>query len=434
MNLRFKAGTLEHCPFRLFPESHPLSNKFLSIHDLPPIEIGGTIARRGFAVQDHVAASHCLDMIENAALTQVWCETQDDVTLLWRDNSGDVVEFVQVKANEFDQLWSIAKLLEKEKHDVSDDFTEEDSDVSQIIDGKNTIVDKTKRKKKNGHCILEKSLQYDRCKETVRFQIVTTRPVKEELSHLSEPLDSKNRDKTNPKYLNLIEKLKERLADFKSANGNDYTFWVDRVFWRCVHSLDSLRQANLWRLSGMVQNLGQFLATDQIEELYNRLLIKVYDGGIAQWGTESGKKKILRDDLRAWFSEAVQNAVHPGQHGTGKRLEEKLRDAGIAHDQFEAISEMRHRYRLERLTPKYASQNGSNLESQIRAKLMTLRANLDGRLLEVDGVTFHAMCINEINDVCKTINESETPVTENLYGCMYDLADRCIHRFVRARP
>lgn len=388
-----------------------------SIHDLTPLEIGGTVARRGFAVQDHVAANHCLEMLENPALTQVWCETQDDVTLLWVNGHGEEVEFVQVKAHEFNQLWTIAKLLEKEN--------------AKDSDGNGSS--KSKQKKKEKHCILEKSLQYDRCKEPVRFRIVTTRPVKDELIHLTHPLNSPSRDKSAESYTALCEKLKEKVGSFKSVNGNDYTYWIDRTLWTWVHSLDTVSQQNCWRLSELVEKSGHFLARDQIAELYQRLLRKVYDGGLARWDTESGKKKIIRADLLAWFDEAVHSALHPGRSGTGKKLEAKLCEAAIDIDQHEAIAEMRHRYRLELLTPKYSREIRTDAESQIRGRLMTLRAKLDGRLLDVDGAAFHAMCLEEINTVLESLNPNERQPAENLYGYMYDLADRCTHRFVRAK-
>jgi hypothetical protein len=368
-------------------------------------------------------------MLENASLSQVWCETQDDVTLLWINETGEEVEFVQVKAHELNQFWTVAKLLEREGADTAPPGT----DCGLTVDENGGDSRKPKAKKKMGHCILEKSLQYDRCREPVRFRIVTARPVTDELGLLTHPMGSPNRDKGKVAYINLINKLKEKLGGFTSANGNDCTYWVDRTLWICIHSLDAARQDNLWRLSALVEKSGQFLARDQIEELYQRLLTRVYDGGIAPWDTESGKKKIIRADLLAWFTAAVHDAVHPGRLGTGKKLEAKLRDAGINPDQYEAIAEMRHRYRLERLTPKYATEARSDTEAQIRARLMTLRANLDGKLLEANGVAFHAMCINEINDVHDSRKGSERPLAENLYGYMYDLADRCTHRFVRAK-
>lgn len=175
------------------------------------------------------------------------------------------------------------------------------------------------------------------------------------------------------------------------------------------------------------------MARDHVEELYQKLLTKVYDGGLARWDTEIGKKKILRADLLTWFTQAVANAVHPGKLGTGRTLEGKLQDAGIPADQYESIAEMRQRYRLERLTPKYdAPETQLAVESDIRGRLVTLRANLDGRIIEVDGAEFHALCINEINAARLSIREQSRPPAEILYGYMYDLADRCTHRFVRA--
>ncbi len=98
------------------------------------------------------------------------------------------------------------------------------------------------------------------------------------------------------------------------------------------------------------------MTTDQTEEVYQRLLTKVYEAGLAKWDRDQGKKKILRAGLMAWFNQAVNDEAHPGQAGTGKKLEEKLKDAAIPNDQFEAIAEMRHRYRLECLSPKYVGE------------------------------------------------------------------------------
>ena len=60
-----------------------------SIHDLPPLETGGIVARKGFSFQDHVAVGFILEMYENENLEQVWCETQDDITLIWRKNGKE---------------------------------------------------------------------------------------------------------------------------------------------------------------------------------------------------------------------------------------------------------------------------------------------------------------------------------------------------------
>jgi hypothetical protein len=84
-----------------------------SIHDLSPLEEGGPVARAGFLYQDHIGARFCIEMLQNANLVGVWCETLDDITLIWAtDGGGETVEFVQVKSNELDQMWSIALICD----------------------------------------------------------------------------------------------------------------------------------------------------------------------------------------------------------------------------------------------------------------------------------------------------------------------------------
>ena len=90
---------------------------FPSVHDrrVKPSNQGGVFARGGFDFQDHVAVGFCLDMLADASLKKVCCETHDDITLVWDTGNDDRIEFVQVKAVDLGQLWSIAKLCEREK-------------------------------------------------------------------------------------------------------------------------------------------------------------------------------------------------------------------------------------------------------------------------------------------------------------------------------
>jgi hypothetical protein len=74
--------------------------------DLDPLEQGGPVARRGFAYQDHVAAGKCLDMLLDGGPCEVWCEAEDDIVLVWLIQGEEWFDFVQVKSNELDQLWS----------------------------------------------------------------------------------------------------------------------------------------------------------------------------------------------------------------------------------------------------------------------------------------------------------------------------------------
>ena len=380
-----------------------------SIHTLTPLEIGGTVARRGFAVQDHVAAGLCLRMIEDTSLAQVWCESQDDVTLLWLNNSDEEVEFVQVKSNELDQLWTIAKLLEKEKRLAGDGMP------------------------KDGHCILQKSLQFDRCSETVRFRIVTCRDVKEELRLLTYELKSPLRAANTPAFTDLLAAISAKLGDVSSQNGNGCSFWIERTRWYVVDSLEAIWNANLVKVAELVQANSQFLAIDQIREIYQALLIQVHDAGLADSRVDPNKKKLVRANATTWFVNAVNDAVHPARNGTSKTLERKLNDAKVATDIVETAASLRRRYRTALLTPKYSdSDKRLRMEGEIEARLQSLRADLDCQVLTDDGVAFHARCLREVKAVHDSLPPKDRPPLQNLQGYMYNLADRCTHRFVRA--
>src|SRR5581483_1776110 len=135
-----------------------------SIHALKPLEQGGSIARTGFLYQDHVAARFCLEMLLGGKIVEVWCETEDDITLLWGTSEAPLVEFVQVKGNELTQLWSAALICTG-------------GDVDSIV---------------------AKSLQHDRCLEPCVFRILTRTPLNPELAVLKLERDHEDRSLSNP--------------------------------------------------------------------------------------------------------------------------------------------------------------------------------------------------------------------------------------------
>ncbi|MEK6260985.1 MAG: dsDNA nuclease domain-containing protein [Planctomycetota bacterium] len=373
----------------------------LSIQDLPPLETGGTFARHGFAVQDHVAAGFCLDMISDPSLAQVWSENQDDVTLIWEGVTATEVEFVQVKSNEMDQLWSISMLCG-------------DGDV-----------------KAKG--ILEKSLQYDRCAENVRFRIVTSRSVMGELSVLTYCLDSQHRAPTTASFVKLRMEIVARLPHVTSPKGNGCEFWLERTYWMIVHALKAIHDANIIKVSKLVQAHGELLMHDQFEELYSNLLTRVFDGGLAKWDREPHKKKFVRNDIMAWFANAVIDAAHPARHGTSKALEAKLVAASLAPDVIESAISMRQRYRSSLLTPRYSDPGArQRIEGEIEARLILLKAQLDSLEISDEGSDFHNRCLAEVKAFYDSLPVKDRPPLQNVLGYMYNLADRCTHRFVRA--
>jgi hypothetical protein len=373
-----------------------------SIHDLPPLETGGVIARHGFHVQDHVAAGLCIDMLTDQTLLQVWCETQDDIALIWR-TSPDWVEFVQVKSNELDQLWSVAELCKKEKATQGDG---------------------------QGTSIVERSLAYDRCREKCRFRIVTTRPMNSDLEPFKLRIDCAERKEAVDKLNEVVQDIVSRTGAFKSPNGHDARYWADYLTWQVIHSLDAIENENLLKLHAAVEGDGEFLAKDQLRELYAKLLNLVKDAALER--TDRQKKKILRENLLPWFRASVQDAVHPGAAGASVKLRQKMQAAAIAPDQIETAIEERRHYRLEVLSPQYMELNERKLvEGEIRARLQQLRARLDAGEVPDNGPQFHLGCLATLDTVRSDVAVAPKPPLQLLQGFMYTLTDRCLHRFRR---
>jgi Cap4, dsDNA endonuclease domain len=385
----------------------PQNQQPLSIHLLPPLETGGVEAREGFDVQDHVGVGFCIQMLKTPELQQVWCENQDDLTLIWQRQANEEVEFVQVKSNEPDQLWSIAMLCNREK--------------------------KAKNPTGLGTSILERSLAYDRCCEPCRFRLVTCRPIKDELKLLGYPLHSAYRQNAYKEVQELETAVGEYVGDFLSGNKHRHTFWLSATYWDVRHSLDAVKNQNLLQLQGLIEEDGEPLFSDQLEELYCRLLAKLRTAASARWDVNSAEKKILRDDLLGWFQEAVTTLRHPVAPGGVKALQQKLHAAGLATDIIETALGLRREYRKESLTPKYTNDAGQELiKGEVSAVLLTLRSRLDAGNLEDSGVLFHSRCLEELGKLHVSLPLTPHPPLAIVCGCMYAITDRCGHRFRRA--
>jgi predicted esterase YcpF (UPF0227 family) len=377
----------------------------LSIHELPPLETGGVNARRGFSIQDHVAAGFCLHLLGNNALKEVWCENQDDVALIWDHDGKEEVEFVQVKGDEFDQLWSIAKLCDRKR-----------------TDGQPVV----------GTSILERSLAYDRCSEPCYFRIVTIRPVMEELRPLTYALDSQSRILAQNKINELTRLVAVKVGNFRSPNNNGHDFWISHAVWDEAHSESSIKTANLLRLLAIVEAEGEHLFGDQIEELYERLLTKVYNAGRIRWVDQPDGKKLKKPQLVGWFVENLRTMAYPAPTGGGQTVKQKMEAARLPQDAIDTANDQRRRYREELLGPQYLQTREIRMiEDEVTALLQDLRSQLDAGLIADSGVQFHARCLQQLAELRDRLPITPPPLGL-LHGCMYSIADRCLHRFARA--
>ncbi len=373
-----------------------------SIHDLPPSDLGGTFARKGFELQDHVAAQFCLEMADANGPSQVWCEVHDDVTLIWTDGV-ETVEFVQVKGDELGQLWTMAKLCERDPP------------------------------RRPGTSIVEKALARDRCAEACRFRMVTARPVNKDLKPLTNGLGSKSRDDAASELALLGSEIGRRIEAFNSPNGRDAGYWTANCRWDVVHSIESVKNRNIATLRRVVERNGEYLASDQAEELYEKILTSVRLAAAADASTDLSGKKITKAGFDKWLQKTVEAMVHPalGKSG-GEVMKEKMEAAGLPRDAIESALQQRRAYRRELLTPTYLTvRDRRHVQDEVAAKLQELRAQLDAGELLDDGPCFHSRCIQKLEELRVTLNPS--PGLSFLLGCMYGITDRCLHRFRRAQ-
>ena len=214
MNLPDKGTAMEQFDIQLLP----------SIFETPPADTGGINARIGFAFQDDVAAGFYLEMLSGSNLVEVSCETYDDILLVWQEEDNTVLEFVQVKAENPDHLWTIAKLCEGPDH----------------------------------KSILEKSLSRDKFKESSCFRIVTSRQIHSELDVLTRDRRHEHRSESYSPFKNLIDKVEKRLPGVISKKKNGSSYWLKNTYWD-VYPEDAIEKLNAG--ASLIQIYSGFIYT-----------------------------------------------------------------------------------------------------------------------------------------------------------------------------
>ena len=243
----------------------------VSYRDLAPLESGGVIARDGFEFQDHVAAGYCIDMLSDETLIEVWCETLDDITLIRISGDDEIFEFVQVKNNRLNHLWSISEFCKQES----------------------TTENKKKLKKVNSS-IFEKLFANERAeaKERCSFRMVTAFRVNNTLKILTYPLSSPLRNSTDNSLCDLCNEIEKNIPNYKNPNGCDITSCLSRTEWEVRHDDKAVENANLRSLRAIISTFRTSLAEDQLNELYKKVLRKVQEAGKADWNIDPALKKI----------------------------------------------------------------------------------------------------------------------------------------------
>jgi len=374
---------------------------FPSVDDCKPPEEGGPIARIGFSYQDEIAVSSLIGMLETPAILKVHCESHDDVLVvsIEEDQERKSAEFIQVKASEQDKHWSIAGLCERTKG-------------------------------RAGTSIFEKSLSRDACGEVSRFRIVTLRAVNKDLECLTYPLGSPGRELSSDRMSKLRLDLDRYCPGVVSKKGHGSVYWLSNCMWEVRASRESVATDNHLRILKL-SSRGCFpLLLDQGKVLLDELRTRVKEASLARWEPDRDKKIITRDDLLEWWDRRSQEMSEGVKSPSGGKLRVKMEDADLPDEIIKLAQELRRDYAARVRTTTYMEPGErEQLVGQVKSTLMSLRSRFVAGDLDVNGNGFHALCVSKMDELGGAVGGRDQAAF--VKGCMYDITDRCLHRFAR---
>ena len=367
----------------------------VSYRDLDPVEQGGRTARDGFAYQDHVATSKCLDMLLGGGPVEVWCEAEDDIVQVWYVGDDECFEFVQVKGNELGQAWTMAKLGELE--------------------------------------ILRKSLAHDRASERCRFRLVTRWKPEDTLSCLTAGFGTEAREANAQLIASCVKAVETKHDACTSPNGNGLAFWTEMTTWEVRATTHDVRNDNHLKLERVLELNGLTLDSGHRESLYSRIFLRVQDASLACGRTQKTLKRLKKDELLTWLKTQAEQVVNPKPAGTSAALERKMTAALVPAVSIEAAKEQRRRYLQEIRNPKFLNlESRDEIEDRALAQLHRLKTQLDAGRFPDDGRQFLDRCQKTLLDIRNSLSSEAIPPDSFMFGYLYDVMNRCQHELVRA--
>lgn len=376
---------------------------FPSIDDVKPSEEGGPIARSGFNYQDEIAVGFLIEMLETPSILIVHCETHDDIVLVRTVDGAAtrVAEFVQVKAEEPDKLWSVADLCARKKNKV-------------------------------GTSIFEISLGRDKHNEVSQFRLVTLRPVVSDLKMLTFKPRASGRETTGNLFKALSSDLDKRFPGLKSPKANGADYWVEHCYWDVRHSEEAVRTENVLRLMVLSDKEGHLLLPEQVNVILDELRAWAKDAGSAKWEPDRDKKIISRQMLRQWWDKRTHEAITGAAISSGGKLTEKMINAELPAELIGLARDMRRDYSIAVRTSCYMEpEERERLQSRVKSEVMSLRARFAAGQLDLDGAAFHSLCLDRMDKINAERAAGHEDRSAFLKGCMYDITDRCLLRFAR---
>jgi hypothetical protein len=377
-------------------------HELLSVDEVKPAEEGGPVARSGFNYQDEIAVGFLIEMLQTPSLLKMHCETHDDIVLV-RALDGSAMrlaEFVQVKASELNKLWSLADLC-------------------------------IRKTSKVGTSIFEISFARDKHLEQSRFRLVTLRPVVNNLKMLTFPCGASGRESNGERFVTLKSELDSRFPGLRSPKGNELAYWIMNCYLDVRHS-EAVRTDNLVRLIRLSSEEGRPLLPELADEPLDELRAWAKEAADAKWEPDRHKKIITREALRKWWEKRTCELIEGAATPSGGKLRQKMTEAELPAELVALAITMRRDYAVAARTSQYMEQEErERLQSRVKSEVMSLRARFAAGQLDLDSAAFHVLCLDRMDAVNAERPAGHEDRSAFLKGCMYDITDRCLLRFVR---
>jgi hypothetical protein len=373
-----------------------------SIHDLEPLESGGTTARVGFAYQDHIAADFCVEMmLSGGTLAAVWCEVLDDITLVWTTAGQEHIEFVQVKSDQGETLWTVPQLCEREKNGV-------------------------------GTSILEKSLKHARCHEPCRFRLVTSDRTKKELHLLTLPHDAPDRQPGQAAMDELVTAIIARLPGADSDGPRGIRFWLRSMLWDVRGTQQDVQNATTRRLGHYLYEVFTVSAPDHIEAIYDLVLRTVWKAANERVPKPFTEKKILFNQVLSEVRSKVNDLLRPHAAAGGSPLRQALGRIGLPDMDIQNIMLRQTAFRAEQRRSAYLTfKDQEQTARAVEDTLHDLRLQYAAGVFQDTPLQFHERCRKELEALHGGMAPETRPPLSHLVCTMYELVNRKVHSFQR---
>jgi len=336
--------------------------------------------------------------VDGYELAEVWCESHDDITLIWSNNGDFTVELVQVKAVDSASRWSPATLCYREGN-------------------------------KPGSSVLEQSMQRHQFPVTSKFRMVTFVDVSDDLSILKQPSNARQADKLSA----LKSNINGRLPNVTSPKGTGSDHWVDSCIWVKSDSESAIQDKNLHLLEAVLRRNGKELSPDHRFDLYQRLLMLVQKSSTDDLVMNPDAHIVTASRLRQYIFVHIGRMGYGGLTNVIEAVRNKMGRCGIPGDTIETAEELRIAYRTQLISARYFT-DASLLagEMAVTAILQELKAALDAGEIDESGTQFHSRCLQALSRVRQEWPDGlQMPSVDVLQGYMYERTGRCVHRFDR---